>query len=162
MQTGLFSLPKKLPSLPYATEWGRHKETTYRGPHGVFENFGQVICLIPKDLRGRLKKKQFKKGCFPGDKRFRSIFTRIIEYDDRQAINLLGSGLFVNNYCGSHKIISVTLKLLLQAQISGNQAIFAVKKGFGRFSSYYRTWRTWRKNLLGPEGMLKIFAEVMR
>ena len=36
--------------------------------------------------------------------------------------------MFVDNYCGSYKIISGTLKRLLQAQISGNQAIFAVKK----------------------------------
>ena len=74
-----------MPSLPYATEWGRHKGTTYKGPHGVFENFAQVKCLIPKDLRGRLKKNSSKKGCIPGDKRFWPIFTRIIEYDEHQA-----------------------------------------------------------------------------
>ena len=52
---------KKLPSLPHATEWGRHKETTNRGPDGVLENFGQLKCLIPKDLIGRLKKKTIQK-----------------------------------------------------------------------------------------------------
>ena len=76
---------KKLPSLPYATEWFRHKETTYKGPHGAFENFGQLKCLIPKDLRGCWKKNNSKKGCIPGDKRFRPNSTRIIEYDERQA-----------------------------------------------------------------------------
>ena len=128
MQTGLFSLPKKLPSLPYATEWGRHKETTHRCPDGVFENFGQLKCLIPKDLRGRLKKKQFTKRMYSWWQKILAYFYSYYRVWRTPGKNFLGLGVFVDNYCGSYQIISVTLKRFLKTQSFGIKAILPVNK----------------------------------
>ena len=84
--------------------------------------------MTKKPERSFEKKNNSKKGCIPGDKMFRPIFTRIIEYDERQAKKFLGSGMFVDNFCGSYKIISGTLKRLLKIQSFGIKAILPVNK----------------------------------
>ena len=55
--------------------------------------------------------------------------------------------MFVDNYCGSYQIISVTLKRLLKTQSIGIKAILPVNKILWLFLSYYWSWQTTGNNI---------------
>ena len=64
---------------------GPTQRNNLEGSTRSFRNFWTTQVFNSKGPERSFEKKEFKKGCIPGDKRFRLHSTRIIEYDERQA-----------------------------------------------------------------------------